>query len=129
MKLLCDANLSPQVVHALSEAGFDVSHVGDHELLTATDPEIFDWAIDNERVIITADSDFGALLALRRTSSPSVVLLREMADQGPDVHSRVLIENLPSIEDVLTKGAIVSLSPTGLRAREIPPPLNRNMPW
>lgn len=40
--------------------------------------------------------------------------------QTPDVHARVLIENLATIEDVLTKGPIVSLSLTGLRVRDLP---------
>jgi hypothetical protein len=45
MKLLVDANLSPRVAIALRERGFDVVHVADLDLLTATDDEIFDRAV------------------------------------------------------------------------------------
>ena len=39
MKLLLDANLSPEVARLLKEAGHDAIHVADIGLLTATDPE------------------------------------------------------------------------------------------
>ena len=65
MRLLLDANLSPRVVDRLRAAGFEAIHVADLGLLTATDDEIFDRAVDEALVIVTADSDFGMLLALR----------------------------------------------------------------
>jgi len=117
---IIDANLSPQVVVALQAAGHDASHVGDHGLLTATDDEIFDWATENGSVVVTADSDFAMLLATRRTNTPSVVLLRDVADQPPAVHAILLIANLKTVEPDLADGAIVSLSPTRLRIRALP---------
>ncbi len=72
MRLLLDANLSPRVATSLRASGFDAVHVADLDLLTATDDEIFDRASE-EGLVVTADSDFGALLAMRRTKSPSVV--------------------------------------------------------
>ncbi len=120
MKYVCDANLSPKVVQALRDAGFDASHVSDHDLLTAPDDEIFAWAIETATIVITADSDFAMLLAVRRSTSPSVVLVRDNADQPPAAHARLLIENLPSVEEALEAGAIISLSPSRLRVRELP---------
>jgi len=61
--------------------------VSDVDLLTAEDDAIFEWAADHDHVVVTADSDFGILLAVRRTSSPSVVHLRGVADRTPDVHA------------------------------------------
>lgn len=120
MRYLLDANLSPQVLRALIAAGFDATHVGDHGLLVATDDEIFDWAAANRAVVVTADSDFAMLLATRRAQTPSVVLLRDVADRPPAAHAQLLIDNLAAVEDALETGAIVSLSPTRLRVRELP---------
>jgi hypothetical protein len=69
MKFLVDANRSPKVAAGLVGAGFDAIHVADLELLTATEDEILDRAIQDGLVVITADSDFGMLLALRRAGS------------------------------------------------------------
>lgn len=120
MKYLCDANLSPRVAGALVEAGHEAAHVADHDLLTASDTEIFDWADANEHVIVTADSDFAALLALQRASSPSVILLRDVARLSPEAHAELLVDNLPNLVDALASGAIVSLSPTAIRVRDLP---------
>ncbi|MCB0990219.1 MAG: DUF5615 family PIN-like protein [Acidimicrobiales bacterium] len=120
MRYLLDANLSPKVASSLTEVGFEASHVADHDLLTAPDERIFDYAVAHQLTVITADTDFAMLLALRRASSPSVVLLRDTADQAPEVHARLLLDNLGGLEGVLEAGAIVSLSPQRIRVRDLP---------
>lgn len=120
MNLLIDANLSPKVAVALRDAGFDAVHVGDVGLLTASDDEIFDRAMADGSVVVTADSDFGTMLALRRATSPSVVHLRHVAELGPGDHIALLVANLPAVEEDLERGAIVSLSPTRLAVRDLP---------
>lgn len=69
---------------------------------------------------MTADSDFGALLAMRRSTSPSVVHLRHVAELVAEEHVTLLVANLPQIADDLVRGAIVSLSPTRLAVRDLP---------
>ena len=64
MRLLLDANLSPEVGRLLKEAGHDAIHVSEVGLLSAPDPEIMEAAAREGRVLLTADADFGALLAL-----------------------------------------------------------------
>lgn len=70
MKLLVDANLSPAVADGLVGAGFEATHVATLGLLTVSDDEIFDRAAHDGFVVVTADSDFGMLLARRRRSGP-----------------------------------------------------------
>jgi len=120
MKLLVDANLSPRTVDRLRAAGFDAIHVADLGLVTATDGAIFDRAVADGLVVVTADSDFGMLLALRRATSPSVVHLRQVSELSPDDHAELLAANLPTIEEDLTRGAIASLSPSRLAVRDLP---------
>lgn len=120
MKLLVDANLSPSVATGLRDAGFDAVHVVDLDLMSASDNEIFDRAHTHGFTVVTADSDFGMLLALRRTSSPSVVQLRHVAELKPEVHLELLIANLPQITEDLKRGAIASLGPTRLAIRNLP---------
>lgn len=120
MKLLLDANLSPRVAAGLRDAGLDAVHVEDLGLLWAPDEEIFDRAAAEGLVVVTADTDFGTLLARRRAKSPSVVQLRHVAELLPEVHLALLIANLPAIEKDLDHGAIASLSPTRLAVRDLP---------
>lgn len=120
MRLLVDANLSPRLLVPLRDGGFDTTHVADIGLATATDPEIFDCAVTEGFVIVTAASDFAMLLALRRSTSPSVIQLRHVAELGPDAHVELLLSNLPAIITELERGVVVSLSPTRLSIRDLP---------
>lgn len=120
MKLLVDANLSPRVAAGLRDVGLEAIHVVDLDLVTATDDEIFDRAATEQLIVVTADSDFGMLLAIRRATSPSVVHLRHVAELGPDHHLALLAANLPQLTEDLERGAIASLSPTRLAVRDLP---------
>jgi predicted nuclease of predicted toxin-antitoxin system len=120
MKFLLDANLSPRLASVLGEAGFKAAHVADVDLAHAADATIFDFAADEQLVVITADSDFTMLLAARQTATPSVVLMRHVAELRPSAHAALLIANLPLVVDDLEAGAVVSLSPTRLAVRRLP---------
>lgn len=120
MRLLLDANLSPEVARLLRNAGHDTVHVADVGLLSAADPEIMQAAAEQDRVLLTADSDFGALLALSALAAPSVVLLRSADHMRPAEQAELLAANLPAIATALSDGAIASLSRERLRLRALP---------
>ena len=72
--------------------------------------------------MVTADSDFPMMLALRRVRAPSVVLLRHVTSIRPSEQTALLVANLPSVSKELEAGAVVSLSPTRLAVRDLPIP-------
>lgn len=121
MRFLVDANLSPRVVVLLSGQGFESIHVGDVELLTATDQATLAYAAANDLVIISADSDFGELLAVSRGAvRPSVVLLRSADRLTPDQQAAVLAANLAMVADELKTGALASIARGRIRIRSLP---------
>jgi predicted nuclease of predicted toxin-antitoxin system len=120
VRLLLDANLSPEVARRLKVAGHDAIHVVEIGLVTAADPVIMQAAAEADRVLLTADSDFAAMLALGGAQAPSVVLMRSADHMRPAEQAALLVVNLPIVEEELAGGAIVSLTRRHLRVRELP---------
>ena len=120
MRLLIDNALSPDVARLLRDAGHDAVHVRDYGLQAAEDPVILERAWIEERVVVSADSDFAMLLALSRRSKPSFMLFRE-ADiiRAQDYASRIL-ESLPLLESELDAGCVVTFRRGRIRVRSLP---------
>lgn len=73
MKFLVDEALSSRVASLLREAGHDAVHVGDRALLGKPDEDVMRAAAAEGRVILSADTDFGEMLALGAYAGPSVM--------------------------------------------------------
>jgi predicted nuclease of predicted toxin-antitoxin system len=120
VRFLIDNALSPAVAEELNRAGHDAVHVRELGLQAASDHEIFEHAADDNRVIVSADTDFGTLLATRKQTAPSVILFRHGSQHRPADQAARLKANLPQLDAALEAGASWSSSPTGLRIRALP---------
>lgn len=120
MRFLVDQNLSPLLATGLREAGHDAVHTIDLGLERAGDADVLHRARGDDRILVSADTDFGGLLAESGAASPSVVLIRRSADRSADRLLRVVLANLPTVQDALAEGAIVVFDAERVRVRRLP---------
>ena len=120
MRFLVDNALSPLVAEQLRQADHDALHVRDYVMQQASDEDIFDLAQREQRCLISADTDFGTLLALRQQTAPSGILFRRPSQRKPLVQARLLLSNLSVICEALMQGSIVSIEDARLRIRKLP---------
>lgn len=120
MRFLIDNALSPAVAIELNNAGHDAVHVRDLAMQSASDEEIFDRARADARVVVSADTDFGTLLAARKQTAPSVILFRHGSQHRPADQSALLKSNLPQLSRALQDGSIVVIEPDRIRIRALP---------
>ena len=120
MRFLVDQCLSPEFARKLSDAGHDVVHLRELGLERAPDPEVLDVARSQGRVLVSADTDFGTLLARSSATGPSVVMFRRATGRRPAAQAVLLIDNLPAISEALETGSVVVLEETRLRLRRLP---------
>lgn len=77
-------------------------------------------AAGQSRVIISADTDFGALLASSRATSPSVILVRALLTQRPAQLAATVVGHIDLMEAELLSGAIAAFGKDTLRVRALP---------
>ena len=120
MRFLVDNALSPAVAEGLRQAGHDAAHVRDYGMAAEDDEEIFERAAQEGRVLISADTDFGTIFALRKTPKPSVILFRLSAQHHPDHQIRLLLANLNDLSADLERGCVAIIEDTRIRLRLLP---------
>ena len=120
MRFLIDNALSPVVAEGLRQANHDAIHVRDLGLAAADDETIVEHADRDQRVIVSADTDFGTILAMRNTARPSVILFRVATPRNPIGQVKLLLANLAEIAPSIDRGAVVVLEPQRIRVRSLP---------
>jgi len=89
-RFLLDANLSPKTAAFLRDRfGFDVVALRDLSPGSPSDPEVVALGRDDNRIIITLDTDFGELYHFRERGTIGVIVL-ELRDQTIESVNRTL---------------------------------------
>ncbi|WP_342672959.1 DUF5615 family PIN-like protein [Deferrisoma camini] len=93
--------------------------MGNVGLARASDAHILSVADEDERVVVTLDADFHAILATSGRKGPSVIRIRREGMTGADV-AELLLRCWPKIEKDLQAGAMVSITDTSIRIHRLP---------
>lgn len=120
MKFVVDMMLSTRVADELRGRGSRRrSTCVNKECSARPDDEILTRAAPEQRILISAEMDFGFLLVSRQDSWPSIVLLRRLPFHSNFVVS-LLLANLAQLAEALEQGSLVVLEESRIRVRRQP---------
>jgi len=77
MRFLLDVNAGGSISEWLKERGHDVVEVRDYDS-KMEDEKVLAWAFEEERIIITTDKDFEAIIWKERRSHKGVIRLENL---------------------------------------------------
>jgi predicted nuclease of predicted toxin-antitoxin system len=112
-------NLSPVWVAELAANGHEAVHWRDVGATDAPDEEIFRWAARNDRIVLTADCDFGAIAVALGSSAASVVQLRTDSTNPARV-GPFAMRGIARAGAALRAGAVLTIEPGRTRLRHLP---------
>jgi predicted nuclease of predicted toxin-antitoxin system len=113
VKLLLDTCVWGGAAATLAAAGHEVRWMGK----TPTDPSdaaVLGLAIDEGRVLITLDKDFGELAIVYRKPHCGIVRLVEIPARQPSAYSATVLDRYA---DELNRGAILTVTSQRVRIR------------
>lgn len=87
---------------------------------SAKDDEILARAFEEGRIVVSADSDFGTLLATTGAKGPSFILFREPELLVARDYVRMLLLALPTLGPELATGCVAVFRNGRLRIRKLP---------
>jgi predicted nuclease of predicted toxin-antitoxin system len=119
MKFLIDMNLSPEWVGYLARAGFEAVHWSTVGAADAADTEVMQWAVTRSYILLTADLDFGAILAATQGTRPSVIQIRSDLLTTGAIGAAVVTAIRQTEQELLT-GALISIDAGRARLRILP---------
>jgi predicted nuclease of predicted toxin-antitoxin system len=115
-----DNALPPRLAGLLLAAGYDAVHVRAYGMHAAKDEEILARALDEDHIVVSAHSDFSAILAAQEAERPSFILFREPNLLVARDYIDMLLPALPALEPELVAGCVAVFRNSRLRVRKLP---------
>ncbi len=113
MRLLLDSCVWRPAAEELRAAGHDVSHVGEWGA-DPGDDEILRRSLEEDRVLVTLDKDFGELVFVLGRPHPAIVRLVDIRARN---HGRATLEILRRYHEELSRRALIVVERDRVRIR------------
>ncbi|PHI17954.1 hypothetical protein CEQ90_20460 [Lewinellaceae bacterium SD302] len=115
--LLADENFPIASYNYLKGKGYNILHIINEKLDSISDIEVIEFAIKNDRLIITFDSDFGELIYKLGYEPKGVIYFRWKSFKPTD--PGIYLDNLIEKEELDFSGFITVIDNDKIRQRKI----------
>ncbi len=90
LRFLTDENVDAELVTFLRSEGFNVLDIKEEQLFRLPDITILQMALDQQRVVISQDSDFGTLIFRDKNPFWGIIYLRP-GHESPEIHLQSMV--------------------------------------
>jgi predicted nuclease of predicted toxin-antitoxin system len=119
VKIVIDMNLGKDWVECLAASGQTAVHWSSVGKPDADDSDIMEWASSKGCAVLTADLDFGTMLAASNAEWPSVIQLR-VPNTLPSYSGSLVLKVLAQSRHEIETGALVTIHADRFRIRPLP---------
>lgn len=119
LSFLADMPVSGDTVAALRRLGCDVVHARDLGLHRADDENILQEAVEQGRIVLTMDLDFGTILAMSGSVCPGVIIFR-LPFATPDQVTSLLLAALDTLPEDQVLRHVLIVGEHHIRSRPLP---------
>ncbi len=116
MKLLANENFPYKSIYYLKEKGYDVLSIG-MDNPSITDSEVMTIAINEERIIMTFDRDYGELIFHHNYKPEKGVIYLRLDEYQPQ-EPGVIIEEIINNKEIDLTRALTVVDKNGIRQRK-----------
>lgn len=117
MKFLANENIPWNVVKELQNKGYEITRVDEFQK-GMSDTEVLKLSVEQDRILLTFDKDFGEKVFRSKTTAKGIILLRFSSRSIAFIIQRIthLLEKFPDLED-----NFIVVEEDKIRIREIKP--------
>lgn len=119
MRLLTDQDIYLLTIERLKKDGHDVITASELGMSRASDGRLLDKAKELNRIFVTRDKDFGALVFLKNKVSCGVILLRSTPEDLEETHA-VLKTLFKEYKEKKLQNLFCVVEPNQYRVRHLP---------
>jgi predicted nuclease of predicted toxin-antitoxin system len=112
--------ISYKVARWLNTKGYDAVHLSDENLHQLPDDMIIEKAIVENRIILTADMDFGQMLAFTKFEIVSVIQFRVLDLSFENIITKLQIVFESYADQLKTCAAIITIQENKIRFKTLP---------
>ena len=118
IKLVIDEDISRSTGKVLKDCGYEVKDIRDYGLCGADDKVVFQFAQNDEAVLITGDLGFGNILHFPLGSHFGIVIAHFPNEMPTREINRQLIERFRDFKEDDFKGNLIIIEPGKVRIRK-----------
>lgn len=116
MKILANENFPNLSVRYLREKGFDVLSIGENNP-SILDAEVMSIAMNDERIIVTFDRDYGELI-FKKNYKPQMGVIYLRFEEYSPIEPGLIVERLLRHSDIHIQRTLTVIDKYGIRQRK-----------